>query len=52
VAGALGVLAGGLLMRSTIFHAGNRSASRPQDYFGLTQPAQLPENRRPAVAAR
>jgi len=37
-AAAFGVLAGGLLMRSTIFHAGNRSASRPQDYLGFTQP--------------
>lgn len=51
VAGALGVLAGGLLMRSTIFHAGNRSASRAQDYLGFTQPAQQPEKRRSAVAA-
>lgn len=37
--GALGVLAGGLLMRATIFHAGNRSAQRPHDAFGFTQPA-------------
>jgi formate-dependent nitrite reductase membrane component NrfD len=34
---ALGVLAGGLLMRAAIFRAGNRSASEPRDYLGLTR---------------
>lgn len=37
VTAALGVLAGGLLMRAAVFHAGNRSARRPQDYLGFTQ---------------
>lgn len=40
VAGALGVLAGGLLMRATIMHAGNQSAADPQAYLALTQPEQ------------
>jgi protein NrfD len=52
VAGALGVLAGGLLMRATVFHAGNRSASHPHDYLGFTQPAQQSEKRSTAIAAR
>ena len=34
---ALGVLAGGLLTRAAIFRAGNRSASEPRDYLGLTR---------------
>lgn len=38
-AAALGVLAGGLLMRSAIFHAGNRSAGRAEDYLAMTQTA-------------
>lgn len=40
IAAAVGVLAGGLLMRATLFKAGNRSASRPQDAFGWTQSAR------------
>ena len=38
LAGALGVLAGGMLMRATEFQAGNRSAQRPQDTFALARP--------------
>jgi formate-dependent nitrite reductase membrane component NrfD len=38
VVGALGMLAGGLIMRRTVFRAGNRSAQRPQDAFALTGP--------------
>lgn len=34
---AFGVLAGGMLMRSSLFHAGNQSAKRPQDAFAFTQ---------------
>lgn len=37
---ALGVLAGGMLMRSNIFHAGNNSARRPRDYLAFTQPGR------------
>ncbi|NEX61005.1 NrfD/PsrC family molybdoenzyme membrane anchor subunit [Noviherbaspirillum galbum] len=37
VAGSVGALAGGLLMRATVFHAGNRSAQRPDVYFSLTR---------------
>lgn len=40
VTGALGVLAGGLLMRATVMNAGNRSAANPHDYLALTQPRQ------------
>lgn len=40
VAGALGVLAGGLLMRRTVMNAGNQSAANPDDYLALTQPRQ------------
>lgn len=40
VAGALGVLAGGLLMRATVMHAGNQSAAKPDGYLALTQPRQ------------
>lgn len=36
-AGALGVLAGGLLMRAMVFRAGNRSAERPQDAFAMAR---------------
>jgi formate-dependent nitrite reductase membrane component NrfD len=39
VLASLGVLAGGLLMRSAVLHAGNESAMRPADYFRLAQPA-------------
>jgi protein NrfD len=35
IAGAVGVLAGGLLMRRAMIEAGNRSAQRPQDAFAL-----------------
>jgi len=34
---ALGVLAGGLLMRATVFRAGNQSARDPRAYLGLTE---------------
>ncbi|MFL6717238.1 MAG: NrfD/PsrC family molybdoenzyme membrane anchor subunit [Burkholderiaceae bacterium] len=34
---ALGVLAGGLLMRAAIFRAGNQSAREPRAYLGLTK---------------
>lgn len=34
---ALGVLAGGLMMRAAIFRAGNQSAREPQEYLTLTQ---------------
>jgi len=34
---ALGVLAGGLLMRAAIFRAGNQSARAPREYLSLTQ---------------
>lgn len=34
---ALGVLAGGLLMRAAIFRAGNQSAREPREYLSLTQ---------------
>ncbi|MEJ7928555.1 NrfD/PsrC family molybdoenzyme membrane anchor subunit [Ramlibacter sp. AN1015] len=37
VAGALGVLAGGLAMRAAVFEAGNRSAQRPQDAFAMAR---------------
>jgi formate-dependent nitrite reductase membrane component NrfD len=40
VVGALGVLAGGLLMRRTVMNAGNQSAANPDDYLALTQPRQ------------
>jgi protein NrfD len=46
IAAALGVLAGGLLMRSSIMNAGNSSAERPRDYFSFTQPDD-PEPGRP-----
>lgn len=36
-AAALGVLAGGLLMRAVIFRAGNQSAREPREYLGLAQ---------------
>lgn len=36
-AAALGVLAGGLLMRAAIFRAGNQSAREPREYLGYTQ---------------
>jgi formate-dependent nitrite reductase membrane component NrfD len=36
---ALGVLAGGLLMRAAIFRAGNQSAREPREYLSLTQAA-------------
>ena len=39
VAASLCVLAGGLLMRGTVMHAGNLSASRPEDYFCFASPA-------------
>lgn len=42
VAGALGVLAGGLLMRATVMNAGNQSAARPEEYLALTQPGPTP----------
>jgi formate-dependent nitrite reductase membrane component NrfD len=40
--GALGILAGGMMMRAGIFRAGNASAQRPQDYFELTRAQRLP----------
>lgn len=40
VVAALGVLAGGMLMRSNIFHAGNNSARRPRDYLAFTRPGR------------
>jgi protein NrfD len=40
VAGALGMLAGGLVMRATVFRAGNRSAERARDAFALTEEAR------------
>lgn len=40
VLAAVGVVAGGLLMRSSLFKAGNASAARAHDYFGLTQAPQ------------
>lgn len=50
VAGALGVLAGGLAMRASVFRAGNLSAQRPRDAFALTaadrdQPRIAPADR-------
>lgn len=42
VVGALGVLAGGLLMRATVMNAGNQSAAKPEEYLALTQPGQAP----------
>jgi formate-dependent nitrite reductase membrane component NrfD len=39
VAASLSILAGGLLMRSAIFRAGNESALRPRDYFQYTRPS-------------
>jgi protein NrfD len=48
IAGALGVLAGGLLMRRTLIEAGNRSAQRPQDTFALTGSRAQPSERRHA----
>jgi protein NrfD len=48
VVGALGMLAGGLIMRRTVFRAGNRSAQRPQDAFALTgAPGAAPSGVRP-----
>jgi len=38
VAASLSILAGGLLMRSALFRAGNESARRPRDYFQFTRP--------------
>jgi protein NrfD len=59
LAGALGVLAGSMIMRATVFRAGNRSAERPRDGFALTQgerPAAdggraMAGDRAPALAA-
>jgi formate-dependent nitrite reductase membrane component NrfD len=48
---AVGILAGGFLMRAAILHAGNRSAKRPRDYFRISQPGVLPENRHALAAA-
>lgn len=53
VAAALGVLAGGLLLRSSALNAGNQSARRPQDYLSFTQsspPAMLQSERRERIA--
>lgn len=36
MAGALGLLAGGMAMRASVFRAGNLSAQRPRDAFALT----------------
>jgi hypothetical protein len=46
VTGALGVLAGGLLMRATVMNAGNQSAANPRDYLALTQPRQAAQMER------
>lgn len=40
---AVGILAGGALMRSAVFAAGNRSAERPEDAFALAS-APLPRS--------
>lgn len=53
LAGAVGVLAGSMIMRATVFRAGNRSAQRPRDAFALTQgtpdaaPHRSPRGRAP-----
>jgi len=46
VAGALGLLAGGLVMRATVFRAGNRSADRARDAFALTEEPRRTLHRR------
>jgi formate-dependent nitrite reductase membrane component NrfD len=48
VAGAVGLLAGGLLMRSLVVQAGNRSAERPQDAFALAQGASQTPSGKPS----
>jgi protein NrfD len=52
ITAALGVLAGGLLMRSVIMNAGNSSAQRPRDYFSFTQAAGRETNRLPSSGQR
>ncbi|MBV9521903.1 MAG: hypothetical protein JO010_03875 [Alphaproteobacteria bacterium] len=44
--GSLAILAGGLLMRHAILHAGNASAQRPGDYFRAAQPRDAATGRR------
>jgi protein NrfD len=46
LAGAVGVLAGGLLMRAAVISAGNRSAQRPRDAFANASAQQLGEKPR------
>ena len=37
IAASLAVLAGGMIMRQAVLHAGQQSAKRPREYFRLTQ---------------
>jgi protein NrfD len=46
IAGAFGLLAGGLVMRATVFRAGNRSAERARDAFALSEEPQRTQHRR------
>lgn len=39
---AISALVGGYCLRAVVLKAGNRSARRPQDYFQLTQPQEVP----------
>jgi protein NrfD len=39
IAASLAVLAGGMIMRQAVLHAGQQSAKRPREYFRLTQSA-------------
>ncbi|HET6466773.1 MAG TPA: NrfD/PsrC family molybdoenzyme membrane anchor subunit [Geminicoccaceae bacterium] len=49
IAASLAVLAGGMMLRQAVLHAGMDSARRPDDYFRLARPENLP---RAAGAAR
>jgi formate-dependent nitrite reductase membrane component NrfD len=45
--GAIGILAGGLLMRFAYHEGGKVSATRPRDYFGITQPQRTGQTHTP-----
>lgn len=40
---AVSTLAGGFLLRASLLFGGKQSAHRPEDYFKITQPRELPE---------
>ncbi|MBP2292777.1 NrfD/PsrC family molybdoenzyme membrane anchor subunit [Azospirillum rugosum] len=45
VLGSLAILAGGMALRSAMLHAGNRSATRPRDYFRFARPRPALDHR-------